>query len=79
MAKQKDIVFKHNKWGILEVYENGDYAGVIATWPNPDEELGIALLKEIARVQELSSAGIKPEPKDWSEFYENKSDKRVHR
>jgi hypothetical protein len=30
MAKQKDIEFKYNKWGIIEVYENGDYAGVIA-------------------------------------------------
>ena len=35
MAKQKDIEFKYNKWGIIEVYENGDYAGVIATFPNP--------------------------------------------
>lgn len=54
------------------MYENGDYAGVIATWPNPNKELTNALLDEIARVRELNSIGIKPEPKDWSEFYGNK-------
>ena len=72
MANQKNIEFKRNQWGILEVYENGDYAGVIATWPNPNKELTNALLDEIARVRELNSIGIKPEPKDWSEFYGNK-------
>lgn len=72
MAKQKDIVFKYNKWGILEAYENGDYAGVIATWPNPDKELEKALLEEIDRVHELKEKGIKPEPNDWSEFYGNR-------
>ena len=71
MTKQKHIEFKHNKWGILEVYEGGDYAGVIATWPNPDIELGKALLEEIDRVHELKSKGIKPEPKDWSELFGN--------
>lgn len=72
MAKQSDIGFKYNKWGIIEVYKNEDYDGVIATWPNPDKELGEALLKEIDRVYELKEKGIKPEPKDWSEFYGNK-------
>ena len=72
MAEQKDTVFKYNKWGIIEVYENGDYAGVIATFPNPDEELAKALLDEIDRVRELRSIGIKPESKDWSEFYGSK-------
>jgi aspartyl-tRNA(Asn)/glutamyl-tRNA(Gln) amidotransferase subunit B len=56
----------------IEVYENGDYAGVIATFPNPYKELSEALLKEIDRVRELKAKGIKPEPKDWSEFYENR-------
>ncbi len=72
MTKQKEIEFKHNEWGILEAYENGEYAGVIATWPNPNEELAIALLNEIDRVRELKSIGIKPEPRDWSEFYGRK-------
>ena len=72
MAKQKDIVFIRNKWGIIEAYKNGDYAGVIATYPNPNEELAKALLDENNRVRELSRIGIKPEPKDWSGFYGNK-------
>ncbi len=72
MTKQKNIEFKHNKWGILEVYENGNYAGVIATWPNPDIELGKALLEENDRVKKLKSKGIKPDTKDWSDFYGNK-------
>ena len=70
MTKQSDIGFQYNKWGILEVYENGDYAGVIATWPNPNKDLGKALVKEIDRVHKLKGEGIKPEPKDWSDFYE---------
>ena len=72
MAKHKDIEFKRNKWGIIESYKNGDYAGVIADCPNPNEELAKALLDENDRVREMISMGIKPEPKDWSEFYGNK-------
>ena len=72
LITQKDIEFKYNKWGIIEVYENGDYAGVIATFPNPYKELSEALLKEIDRVRELKAKGIKAEPKDWSEFYDNR-------
>lgn len=72
MAEHGEIEFRYNKWGIFEVYKDGDYDGVIATWPNPNKELGEALLEEIDRVYELREKGIKPEPNDWSEFYGNK-------
>ena len=60
----KSVEFRRNNKGIIEVFKEGKYAGVIATTcSNP--ELEEKLFRENLRVRELREKGEVAEPKEW--------------